>query len=95
MTSEYLKKAVADLTLKYKDDLDANELSLEIGIFKYQAYPLILNLKEANLMLPKNPEKLCSILFRTLLFVKQIFICKKRMFLSLLKLCFQLIKNNL
>lgn len=52
--TEYLKKAATDLALKYKHDLDANELSLEIESFKYQACSLIPNLKEANLITMLN-----------------------------------------
>lgn len=38
------------MALKYKDDLDGNELSLEIESFNYQACSLIPNLKETNLI---------------------------------------------
>ncbi|KMQ88456.1 zinc finger mym-type protein 1-like protein [Lasius niger] len=42
---EELKKSAADLALKYKEDLDVNELCLEIESFKHQANSLLPDLK--------------------------------------------------
>lgn len=47
---EELKKSVADLALKYKEDLDVNELCLEIESFKHQTNSLLPDLKNADFL---------------------------------------------
>ena len=42
-----LKKAAADLALKYSDDLDSTEFQIELESFKHQAKAL-LNMKEPS-----------------------------------------------
>lgn len=47
-STEELKKSAADLALKYKDDLNANELCLEIESYKHQIKSLLPDLKNAD-----------------------------------------------